>query len=129
LEIIQTTPGVTVIDDSFNSNVKGTVAAMEVLDCFEGRKIVVTPGLVELGSVEEHENYMFGVRLGSHADKVVLVGKRRIERIKEGLVSVDFPPENIICVKDLADSKKVLSEMLQEGDVVIFENDLPDRYN
>jgi UDP-N-acetylmuramoyl-tripeptide--D-alanyl-D-alanine ligase len=121
--------GVTVIDDSFNANVRGTIAAMEVLDCFEGRKIVMTPGLVELGRVEEHENYMLGVRLASHADKVILVGKRRIDWIKDGLISADFPSDSIYCVKDIDEGKKVLHDMVCKGDVIIFENDLPDRYN
>ena len=129
LEITETSKGTVVIDDSFNANVNGTVAAMEVLDCFEGRKIVVTPGLVELGSMEDYENYRLGERLGKHADVVILVGKRRVDKIKEGLVSVDFPPENIISVKDLQESKKVLANVVKSGDVVIFENDLPDKYN
>lgn len=129
LEILKTNNETTVIDDSFNANVNGTIAAMEVLDCFEGRKIVVTPGLVELGSMEEYENFKLGERLGKHADIVVLAGKRRIENIKEGLISVDFPTDKIITVKDLSDGKKILSEITERGDVIIFENDLPDKYN
>ena len=102
---------------------------MEVLDCFEGRKIVVTPGLVELGSVEEHENYMLGTRLGKHADVVILVGKRRIEWIKDGLIFADFPEDKIYTVKDLEESKKLMSTIVKQGDVIILENDLPDKYN
>lgn len=129
LEVIEASNGKVVIDDSFNANVNGTVAAMEVLDCFSGRKIVVTPGLVELGSMEEYENYRLGERLGKHADIVILVGKRRVDKIKEGLISVDFPSDNIITVKDLSDGKKALAEIIRKGDVIIFENDLPDKYN
>lgn len=129
LEIIQSQNGLTVIDDSFNANVNGTIAAMEVLDCFEGRKLVVTPGLVELGSVEESENYSFGARLAKHADEVILVGKRRVEWIKDGLISGDFPKEKIHTVKDLEEGKRLLSTLAREGDVIIFENDLPDKYN
>ncbi len=129
LEIMENKYGCTVIDDSFNANVNGTIAAMEVLDCFDGRKIVITPGLVELGKSEEHENYMLGKRLGEHADIVILVGKRRIEKINEGLISVDFPKENIYCVKDLDEGNAKLKEIVERGDVIIFENDLPDKYN
>ena len=101
LETVPTDKGFTIIDDSFNSNVNGTIAAMEVLDHFSGRKIVITPGLVELGKIEDYENYELGRRLGAHADVVILVGKRRIDKINEGLISVDFPKENIHTVKDL----------------------------
>ena len=60
---------------------------------------------------------------------MILVGKRRIDKIKEGLLAVDFPQENIICVKDLNEAKKQLAQIGKEGDVIIFENDLPDKYN
>ncbi len=129
LEIIKNERGFTIIDDSFNANVNGTIAAMEVLDCFKGRKIVVTPGLVELGATEEFENYQLGKRIGAHADKVILVGKRRIQRIKEGLISVDFPASDITLVKDLEEASEALLKIAESGDVIIFENDLPDKYN
>ncbi|MBP5307738.1 MAG: UDP-N-acetylmuramoyl-tripeptide--D-alanyl-D-alanine ligase [Clostridia bacterium] len=129
LELVENDKGYTIIDDSYNANVNGTIAAMEVLDCFEGRKIVVTPGLVELGNTEDLENYQFGRRLASHANVVILVGKRRIDKIKEGLVSVEFPGENIICVNDLDAAGEQLKKLAKRGDVIIFENDLPDKYN
>ena len=129
LEVLGGNTGVTVIDDSFNANVKGTIAAMEVLDCFEGRKIIITPGLVELGDIEEHANYMFGVRMSSHVDIAILVGKRRVGKIKDGLLSEGFPKENVYVVKDLAEGKRLLKDMVKDGDVIIFENDLPDKFN
>ena len=129
LQIIPAQNGAVVIDDSFNANVEGTIAALEVLDRFEGRKIVVTPGLVELGKTEDYENYELGKRLSGHADTVILVGKRRVDRIKDGLISRDFPEDKILVVKDLADAKEELAKTVHPGDVVFFENDLPDKYN
>ena len=129
LELVPNDKGFTIIDDSYNANVNGTIAAMEVLDCFDGRKIVVTPGLVELGATEEYENYQLGRRLGAHADAVILVGKRRIDKIKDGLISVEFPADNIVCVNDLEAAETALAKIASPGDVIIFENDLPDKYN
>lgn len=129
LELVENKRGFTIIDDSFNANVDGTIAAMEVLDRFEGRKIVVTPGLVELGAIEERENYELGKRLGAHTDVAVLVGKRRINMIRDGLIAAGFNAEEIYEVKDLEDAKILLEMKAAAGDVIIFENDLPDKYN
>ncbi|MBQ7164531.1 MAG: UDP-N-acetylmuramoyl-tripeptide--D-alanyl-D-alanine ligase, partial [Clostridia bacterium] len=87
------------------------------------------PGLVELGATEEYENYQLGRRLGAHADAVILVGKRRIDKIKDGLISVEFPADNIVCVNDLEAAETALAKIASPGDVIIFENDLPDKYN
>ncbi|MBO7377889.1 MAG: UDP-N-acetylmuramoyl-tripeptide--D-alanyl-D-alanine ligase [Clostridia bacterium] len=98
LNVISTDGGVTVIDDAYNASDKGAAAAMEVLDCFSGRKIVVTPGLVELGKMEEERNFALGKLIAAHADKVILVGKRRTGDVKDGLVSAGFAEENITSV-------------------------------
>ncbi len=129
LQLLQGKNGAVIIDDSFNANVDGTKAAMEVLDHFEGRKIAVTPGLVELGKTEDYENFKFGQRLAEHVDKVILVGKRRIERIYDGLMDAGFNSEDITSVSDLSAAEEVLAQTLCKGDIVIFENDLPDKYN
>ena len=121
--------GVTVIDDAYNASDMGAEAAMDVLDCFEGRKIVVTPGLVELGKMEEERNFALGRLLAAHADKVILVGKRRTGDIKSGLISAGFAEEDITSVSYLEDAKAELRKIAAPGDVVLFENDLPDRYN
>lgn len=129
LEIINNDQGYVIIDDTFNANVNGTIAAMDVLDCFEGRKIVITPGLVELGRIEEQENLMLGKRLSKHADMVILVGKRRVDSIREGLLKEGFPEESIVSVKSLDEAVASYRSMARAGDVIMFENDLPDKYN
>ena len=128
LEIIKVSGGATVIDDSYNSNVRGISAALDVLSYFEGRKIVVTPGLVELGREQDIENYKFGKRLAFSCDIAVLVGRTASYCIQDGLVDSDFDPDNIIIVKDLEAARKRLIKILRSGDVVLFENDLPDKF-
>lgn len=127
---LQLIPGaVTVIDDAFNANPDGTKAAMEVLRSFDGRKIVVTPGLVELGEEEDAQNEAFGREIAVSADYAILVGKRRAAVIARGIESMDFPKENIFIVSTLDQATSVLSHLTGPGDVVLFENDLPDNYN
>ncbi len=129
LEVSFPDNGVTVIDDSYNSNVDGTKAAVEVMNSFAGRKIIVTPGMVELGRIENRENYEFGRRLASVVDKAVLVGSHGAYSIRDGLLSEGFPLENIFMAKDLNDAMAHYRKTYEKGDVVLFENDLPDKFS
>ena len=129
LELVPNNKNIIIIDDSYNANEEGVKSAMEVLDNFKGRKIVLTPGLVELGKMENLVNFEFGKTLAKHADFVIVVGKHNAEMIIKGLLESGMPKENIKFEKTLNKGNKVLNEMLVDGDVVLFENDLPDNYN
>ncbi|MFI3167941.1 MAG: UDP-N-acetylmuramoyl-tripeptide--D-alanyl-D-alanine ligase [Bacillota bacterium] len=117
-----------VIDDSYNSNLKGAKYAAEVLSMFEGRKILVTPGLVELGKMEDEANRELGRIFGKVCDKIILVGNMRAVQITEGLQDVGFDFENIIAFENFNDAKSSLYAIMKKGDVVLFENDIPDSY-
>lgn len=129
LELVPNNKEIVLIDDSYNSNEDGIKAAMEVLDSFTGRKIVLTPGLVELGKMENIANYNFGKTLAQHADKVIVIGSHNAEMIISGLLDGNMQRENISFCKTLSKGNELLSTILQKGDVVLFENDLPDNYS
>ena len=127
LQIIPTGNGVTVIDDAFNSNPVSARAALEVIDTFPGRRIIVTPGLVELGQREQEENIAFGRAMAPVVTVAILVA-RNAEAMKRGLLEAGFLPDNIITTGTLAQASAALGHLTQAGDVVLFENDLPDHY-
>jgi len=130
LQLIHGAGGVTVIDDAFNANPVGARMALEVVGEFkEGRKILVTPGLVELGEKEYEENRQLGIAAAKVCDFVFLVGSRRTKPIFEGLRKAGFAEKNIFVEKSLKDATKKFKDILRAGDVVLFENDLPDTYN
>ena len=129
LEIVSNDKDIVIIDDSYNSNYDGINASLEVLNLFEGRKIVVTPGLVELGNVEKTVNYEFGKKLSGNAQIVVVVGKHNKEVIEKGLIDGGLNKENVIFARTLNKAKEKLNTILEKGDVVLFENDLPDNYS
>jgi UDP-N-acetylmuramoyl-tripeptide--D-alanyl-D-alanine ligase len=129
LQLINPGNGVLVIDDAFNSNPEGAKVAMEVLSMFEGwRKICVTPGMVELGAREAQENRAFGRRMAKVCDHVVLVGETRAAPIAQGLAEEGFANENVHIVGNLDAATALLASLTRPGDVVLFENDLPDHY-
>lgn len=130
LQILPTDNGVTVIDDAFNSNPVGAREALETIRQLEGGdKIVITPGMVELGSVEYEENKKFGSTMAACADYAILVGVKRSRPIVEGLRSQNFPEDRIIVVRNLAEATARFGQIVKPDDVVLFENDLPDNYN
>ena len=126
--------GVTVIDDAFNSNPVGARNAVEILGQFAdrgaaGRRVIVTPGMVELGARQHEENRAFGEHIARNADVVVLVGERQTAPIREGLDAAGYPPENVYVAPNLFAAQDFLQTRLRPGDVVLYENDLPDQYD
>lgn len=120
----------TMIDDAFNSNPVGAANAVEVLRQFTGgRRVIVTPGMVELGAIEAEENRKFGEAIGrADLELVILVGEERSKPILEGIRATGFSEEKIRVEASLFSANEFLSGYLQQGDVVLYENDLPDLY-
>ena len=130
LQLMDNGSGVTVIDDSYNSNPIGAMEALEVLGSFTGgRRILVTPGMVELGVLEGQLNEELGAKAAAVCDYVILVGAERTRPLVAGLRRHDFPPEKIRVVRDLKGATIVLPTLVGMGDTVLFENDLPDLYS
>ena len=129
LEMIKS-GGITIIDDAFNASREGTAAALEALSLFEGRrKIMVTPGMVELGQAQEEENFNFGKNIARVCDYCILVGQNQTRPIYDGLLEGGFAEDKIKVVSSIDEAKAHLSAFINEGDVILFENDLPDSYS
>lgn len=128
LQPVKKAGGVLVIDDAFNSNLEGAKSAVEVLGSFEkGKRMLITPGMVELGEKEYEFNRIFGQHAAQNCDYIILVGKKQTEAIKDGLG--DFPEENLFVAEDLNEALVQMGKIAGEGWTVLFENDLPDLYN
>ncbi|MDR3294144.1 MAG: UDP-N-acetylmuramoyl-tripeptide--D-alanyl-D-alanine ligase [Clostridiales bacterium] len=115
----------TVIDDTYNSNPVGACAALETLRLFEGRHIVVACGFAEQGKNLESANRAFGRDIAAAAEFAVLIGTGA-KFIRDGLTEHAFPSENIREYPTLAAAKREFSSLFRQGDVVLFENDMPD---
>ena len=120
----------TVVDDAFNANPAGTEAALEVLSTFQGgKKIIVTPGMVELGFRQDELNRAFGTKLPAVCDFIILVGKKHTRPIYEGAKAAGAREGQLLVASDLEEARTILAGLVHPGDVVLFENDLPDTYN
>ena len=124
-----TLQGVSIIDDAFNANPVGAQCALRVIRDFPGRRIIITPGMVELGGNEDGFNRAFGEQMADSVDIAILVGRKHTQPIVDGLTKAGFPQENIHVVGSLEESTTLLHGMMRSGDVVLYENDLPDNYS
>ncbi len=127
--IVNRAAGIVVIDDAYNANPAGAQSALEVLATHPGsRRVLVTPGMVELGDQEEIENERFGAAAAAVCDVVVLVGEEQTVPIRRGLEGAGFPAGSLRIVANSAGAQEFLAESSRAGDVILFENDLPDLY-
>ncbi len=123
--------GSVLIDDAYNANPAGSIAAVEVLSSFEGcRKIIVTPGLVELGEKEYQYNFDLGKKAAQVCDEVILVGEKRSLPLADGAKSVEgFEQGRLHVVASFKDAMALLNGIVDSDCAVLFENDLPDNYS
>ncbi len=129
LDIKHTPGGITIIDDAFNSNPHGAAMALDVLSDFtEGRRIVVTPGMIELGAKQEHYNREFGHQMAAACDYAIVVGEYNREAILTGLTEGGFDAACVYTARDFADASAKVREIARCGDTILYENDLPDTF-
>lgn len=119
----------TILDDSYNSNKNGFKAALDTLAMFEDLRILMTPGMVELGEKQYEENKEVGVYAANKCDYAVLVGKEQTKPIQDGLLEAGFAQNKMIVVDNLQEAFQMVNAIPGEKPkVILIENDLPDNY-
>jgi UDP-N-acetylmuramoyl-tripeptide--D-alanyl-D-alanine ligase len=120
---------VTIIDDAYNSNPVGSKAAVETLAMFDGIRILITPGMVELGEREAEYNLKFGIYAAECCDYILLVGKKHTEPIRQGALGRGFPEERCLAYDRLEEAVAYAYAIKGQGHkYILLENDLPDNY-
>lgn len=117
-----------IIDDAYNSNPAGAEAALDVLAGFDGCRILVTPGMVELGEKQYELNRQLGRHAAKCCDYAILIGEKHAEPIKKGLLEEGFPPERITVAESFDRAMAIADAQAAERRVILLENDLPDNY-
>jgi UDP-N-acetylmuramoyl-tripeptide--D-alanyl-D-alanine ligase len=141
LEAATAEGGLVVLDDTYNANPAGARVALQALGragSTTGRRVVVTPGMVELGPRQAEENSAFAAAAAAVADDLVVVGRTNRRALlagaRRGLVrptseaAGDRPPLHSVVVADRPQAVSWVRRHLGAGDAVLYENDLPDHY-
>ena len=119
-----------ILDDSYNSNKNGFKAALDTLAMFQEMRILMTPGMVELGAKQYDENKEVGVYAADKCDYAILVGKEQTRPIQDGLLQAGFAQNRMIVVDTLQEAFQMVNAIPNERQkVVLIENDLPDNYS
>lgn len=119
----------TILDDAYNANPKGVQYALEVLKQMKGQRILVTPGMIDLGSLQEQENYKFGKSMNGCADLVILVGEIQTKAIYQGLKDSGFMMKHVHIATSFTQAMQIVEQVAQEHSIVLLENDLPDAFH
>jgi len=128
LELKRQGDGTIVIDDAYNSNPVGFASALGLLDVLrrpDGRRILVTPGMVELGSEHEAEHARIGRLAAEHVDVLLAVAPHRVAPLVHAF-SEAAPQRQVVSCAGFAEARLWLDKNLGGRDVVLIENDLPD---
>jgi len=122
--VVTAPSGVVVIDDTFNANPASADASLRLLSSLEvpGRRVVVTPGMIELGDEQYRENARFADRVAQHAVELVIVNRTNAVALRDGYGA----PVRRFNVRD--DAVAWVRASLAAGDAVLYLNDLPDHY-
>jgi UDP-N-acetylmuramoyl-tripeptide--D-alanyl-D-alanine ligase len=129
-EITTGQTGATVIDDTYNANPAGATAALSVLTrlAVDGhRSVVVTPGMVELGARQQLENARFAEAAAKLATDLLIVGQTNAPGLLAGVARAGSNAQ-VVRVATREQAVAWVTERVGPGDVVLYENDLPDHY-
>lgn len=119
-----------ILDDAFNSNPSGAKSALDVLSHFNsGKKIIMTPGMIELGNMDYEVHYMFGQQISEVCDYVILIGENKTIAIQKGLQESGYDMNKVAVMKSVYEGFSQIRKIATKGDVVLIENDLPDNFN
>ena len=129
LELKQNSNGSIIIDDAYNSNNRGAKMALEVLKNFKGRqRILITPGIVDLGDKAEEINQELGRNAADSSDFIILVGEKQAKPIYKGIKEKGYSEEKIFIAKNLEEALVKMNQIMTANSVILLENDLPDNY-
>ncbi len=122
--------GFVILDDTYNSNPAGAALALEALaGCGqnEGLRVMVTPGMVELGNRQAKENAALAQRAATVVTHMVVVGRTNRRALLAGLLA-EPDSLDVVVVRTREEAVSWVREHLGPGDAVLYENDLPDHY-
>lgn len=120
---------INIIDDAYNSNPVGAKMAVDVLGMMDGKKIIVTPGMIELGEKQYEYNKEFGRQIAKVCDEVILIGEEQTKPILDGLKEKKYNEKNIHILNDVKESFILMRKLAGKTTFVLLENDLPDIFN
>ena len=129
LEMKSSVKGSIMIDDAYNANPEGSIEAVRVLGSFDGmQKVIITPGLIELGTQEYDCNFRLGLETADKCDIIIFVGINRSKPMVDAVNTTDFDKSKMFVAASFREAMEIYSRFADNNTVLLIENDLPDNY-
>ena len=112
-----------IFDDSYNSNINGFINALEILSLYDGKKCIITPGIVEAGKQIENINKKIAFKISKTVDFCYLIDNKNTKFLVKEFKNLNF---NNYCVKKSFNN--AFNEIKNDTLTVLIENDLTDFY-
>jgi len=120
LMAVRSSSGALLLDDTYNASPQSTLAALNLLEELDGRRIAVLGDMLELGQYERQGHEMVGIRASEIAEMLITVGPRS-HIIAESARTAGMPPERIVEVEDTQTATEALTKILGPDDVVLIK--------
>jgi UDP-N-acetylmuramoyl-tripeptide--D-alanyl-D-alanine ligase len=126
-QIIKNGP-ITVIDDTYNSNPAGFKLALDGLKNIKSvEKILVTPGIIELGDLQDSENQKIAAYAATICTHIIIIGQTNLKSFQKGIKSTKSKTK-VFITPNLKSAQEIISTIISKNSSILFENDLPDHY-
>jgi len=126
-QIIKNGP-ITIIDDAYNSNPAGFRLALDTLKNIQSdTKILITPGMIEMGSLQFEENQKAASYAASICDHIIIVGQTNQKALTKGTQEAKTKVK-IHPVPNLKSANELLPSIMSKNSAILYENDLSDQY-
>ncbi len=121
IEVLKNAAGFSVISSTYSANPSGVAGHLEYLKLWPGKKIIIMPCLIELGSVSKGVHFTIGKKIGKVCDLAIITTKDRFNDIKEGAVSAGMEPKNIFFCDNEREIGDIINKRQATDDVVLLE--------
>ena len=109
--------GKIIIDDSFNGNLEGMLEAINISSNYSGRKVIITPGLVESTL---SANILLAKEIDKVFDFVIITGT-----LNANILKANINEDKVFVLKDKTMLETTLARTTKSGDLILFANDAP----
>jgi len=119
--------GINIFDATYSANPDGVISHLEYLKIWPGKKVIIMPCLIELGSSSKEVHRRIGEKIGEVCNLAIITTKERFEEIKEGAIGRGMNSENILFIENPKKIFEKIKVFCKEGDVVLLESRLPNQ--
>jgi UDP-N-acetylmuramoyl-tripeptide--D-alanyl-D-alanine ligase len=125
MRLIKTKYGLNIIDATYSANPDGVISHLEYLKVWPGKKIIIMPCLIELGSASKEVHKRIGQKIGEICDLAIITTRERFQDILEGAMEKGMPSGNILFIENPKEIFKKIKSFCQSGDVILLESRVP----